>query len=227
MITVQECTQRAQKIIKTHKYLYGAKGQPYTKELVSKLAGAYPKKFTATIKAEAFKDANKGYFAADCSYLVCSALGIENVNSLALKQKAVMLIRPQKYLAKEGMVLWKSGHVAYIGDDLKVYEMRSTAKDGCVSSFDARAKDFSYMFVVKDSPLYFKQQEESPLGPYYPKYTGTGSSIVSALISVGEKDTSFAKRKKIAEKNGIENYRGTIAQNSKLVKLLKEGKLLK
>lgn len=227
MRTVQECTQRAQTIIKTHRYLYGGKGQPYTKELVERLSKAYPSKFTAALKAEAMKDANKGYLAGDCSYLVCSALGMGNINSLSLKQKAVMLIRPQKALAEEGMVLWKSGHVAYIGDNLKVYEMRSTARDGCVSSFDERAKDFSYMFVIKDSPLYMKHIEELPIGDYYPRYKGIGSSIVSALNSVGEKDTSFAHRKQIAEKNGITGYRGTIAQNLKLVKLLKDGKLLK
>jgi hypothetical protein len=226
-MNVNEGTRKAQEIIKTHRYLYGGKGQRYTMALVERLAKAYPGKFTAALKAEAMKDADKGYLAGDCSYLVCSALGIPNINSLALKQKAVMLIRPQKALAEEGMVLWKSGHVAYIGDDLKVYEMRSTARDGCVSPFDERAKDFSYMFVIKDSPLYMKHIEELPMGNYYPKYKGVGSSIVSALTSVGEKDTSFAHRKQIAEKNGITGYRGTIAQNLKLVKLLKEGKLIK
>ncbi|MCM1559621.1 MAG: phage tail tip lysozyme [Butyrivibrio sp.] len=62
---------------------------------------------------------------------------------------------------------------------------------------------------------------------YYPQYTGTSSSIVSALTAVGEKDTSIVYRKKIAEANGISGYTGTAAQNTSMVKLLKAGKLKK
>ena len=62
---------------------------------------------------------------------------------------------------------------------------------------------------------------------YYAKYTGKGTSLVSALATVGEKDTSFAHRKKIATVNGISNYVGTVAQNLTLVNLLKQGKCIK
>ena len=62
---------------------------------------------------------------------------------------------------------------------------------------------------------------------YYGTYKGKGTSIVSALQSVGEKDTTFAHRKKIAAANGITGYQGTIAQNLKMVQLIKAGKLIK
>lgn len=62
---------------------------------------------------------------------------------------------------------------------------------------------------------------------YYSKYNGTSNSIVTALTSVGEKNTSLAYRKKIASANGITNYMGTATQNTQLVKLLKSGKLIK
>jgi GH24 family phage-related lysozyme (muramidase) len=62
---------------------------------------------------------------------------------------------------------------------------------------------------------------------YYPKYTGSGTSLVSALASVGEKDTTFAHRKKIAIANGTTNYIGGADQNIKLVNLLKAGKCIK
>ena len=52
-------------------------------------------------------------------------------------------------------------------------------------------------------------------------------SIVSALKSVGEKDTSFTHRKKIAKVNGIKLYVGTAKQNVKLLTLLKKGNLKK
>ena len=226
-MNVNEGTRVAQEIVKTHRYLYGGKGQPYTKELVEKLAKAYPKTFTASIKKEALKDADKGYLAGDCSFLVCKAMGLSMMSSAVLKTQAVMKLRIQKSLAKEGMCLWREGHVAYVGDDLKIYEMRSTAKDGTVSTWDKRAKDFEYMFVVRNSPLYFENQQTNPLGNYYPKYTGKSASIVESLLAVGEKDISFAHRKQIAIKNKIDNYSGTVPQNLQLVDLLKDGQLLK
>lgn len=65
-------------------------------------------------------------------------------------------------------------------------------------------------------------------GNYYPRYTGaTNTSIVSGLAGVGERDTSFNHRKKIAAANGISNYSGTAAQNLKMLALLKQGKLIK
>lgn len=71
-----------------------------------------------------------------------------------------------------------------------------------------------------------KSPEESNV-VYYPKYTGKGTSIVSALATVGEKDTSLAHRKKIAAANGIKDYAGTVKQNLAMVDLIKKGKLIK
>lgn len=71
------------------------------------------------------------------------------------------------------------------------------------------------------------QSTKEPSVAYFGVYKGKGTSIVSALAAVGEKDTSFAHRKKIAAANGINNYQGTIAQNLKMVQLIKAGKLIK
>ena len=62
---------------------------------------------------------------------------------------------------------------------------------------------------------------------FYPKYTGTSPSIVTALNAVGEKDTSKAHRAKIAAENGISNYKYTAAQNTQMLNILKNGKLKK
>ena len=67
---------------------------------------------------------------------------------------------------------------------------------------------------------------------YYPKYNGSGTSIAGALTAVGEKDTTFNHRKKIALANvsqdkTLANYQGTAAQNIAMVNLLKAGKLIK
>lgn len=58
---------------------------------------------------------------------------------------------------------------------------------------------------------------------YFPKYQ---DSLVNALNAVGA-DSSYNYRKRIAVKNGVSNYSGTADQNTKLLSLLKEGKLIK
>ena len=59
---------------------------------------------------------------------------------------------------------------------------------------------------------------------YYAKFSST--SIVDGLKSIGV-DSSTSNRKKIAAANGISNYTGTAAQNTKLCSLAKQGKLKK
>lgn len=60
---------------------------------------------------------------------------------------------------------------------------------------------------------------------YFKKYTGKSTSIVEGLVAVGA-GSSFSYRKKIATANGVKNYIGTATQNTKLLKLLKQGKLI-
>lgn len=62
---------------------------------------------------------------------------------------------------------------------------------------------------------------------YYPKYSGVSSSFVVGLQFVGEKDTTLTHRKVIAQANGITNYTGLAIQNTNLLKLLKQGLLIK
>ena len=62
---------------------------------------------------------------------------------------------------------------------------------------------------------------------YFKKYTGTSGSLVDAMKAVGAKDTTMNYRTKIAKLNGIKNYSGTVDQNVKMLRLLREGKLIK
>lgn len=57
---------------------------------------------------------------------------------------------------------------------------------------------------------------------YYKKAKET--TFIKALKSL-KVDVSFQNRKKIAEANGIKNYKGTPKQNAKLLELVKDGKL--
>ncbi len=61
---------------------------------------------------------------------------------------------------------------------------------------------------------------------YYPKYSGSTVSIADALKSLGY-ESRYSYRAQIAAANGINNYRGTSAQNTQMLNLLKQGKLIK
>lgn len=61
---------------------------------------------------------------------------------------------------------------------------------------------------------------------YYPHYKGKSSSIVDVLKSL-KINSSRKNREKIAALNGIGNYKGSASQNTKLLNLLKKGKLIK
>ena len=74
-----------------------------------------------------------------------------------------------------------------------------------------------------DKPVTTKE----PDSKYYKQYHGTSNSLVDALKDIGVKDTSVSKRLKIAKANGINGYSGSLAQNTKLLTLLKKGKLIK
>ncbi len=61
---------------------------------------------------------------------------------------------------------------------------------------------------------------------YFNKYYGDSVSIVDSLKYLGY-EYSYEYRTRIANINGITNYAGTSTQNTKLLNLLKEGKLIK
>lgn len=60
----------------------------------------------------------------------------------------------------------------------------------------------------------------------YPAYDGSSDSLAQALAALGV-NASFANRKIIAKANGISAYLGTAKQNTDLLSLLKNGRLLK
>lgn len=59
---------------------------------------------------------------------------------------------------------------------------------------------------------------------YLSNPTYRGDSLVDALTQIGV-DASFASRRDLARKNGIENYTGSAKQNLELLQLLREGRL--
>lgn len=66
----------------------------------------------------------------------------------------------------------------------------------------------------------------APRVTYFRPYRGSGVSIADALYAVGAA-SSYAYRRRIAAANGIKSYRGTAKQNTQMLSLLKQGKLIK
>lgn len=76
------------------------------------------------------------------------------------------------------------------------------------------------------TPVKEEKQMEKENIVYFKKYTGKKEGIVAILDDKGY-DSSFASREKIAKLNGISDYTGTAEQNTKMVRLIREGKLIK
>lgn len=67
---------------------------------------------------------------------------------------------------------------------------------------------------------------------YYPQYMGDSPRVDEVLSEIGAttdydmtQTKPYLRRKPIATANGIKNYSGTAAQNNKIIKLAKDGKL--
>ncbi|MDE6036317.1 MAG: RICIN domain-containing protein [Ruminococcus sp.] len=83
----------------------------------------------------------------------------------------------------------------------------------------------------KEADLFFKDEpapEPEPVpsgGEYFPKCDSGYKSLIDALDSLGI-DSSKAYRKRIAEANGISDYSYSSEQNTYMLNLLKEGRLI-
>ena len=63
---------------------------------------------------------------------------------------------------------------------------------------------------------------------YYSKYIGNSTNLDMILKSIGVEDKYLhfpSRRKPLAKKNGLKNYKGSLSENMKLIELAKQGKL--
>lgn len=134
------------------------------------------------------------------------------------------------------------GHLSeiYVKEGDRVYITQVIGKEGstgnstgphchyCIRKDGIRGNDLN-VSTISGIPnrlgVYDDGYRESNNG-YLENSSYKGNSIVDALKQIGV-DSSFEHRKKIAERNNITNYRGTPEQNTKLLNLLKQGKLKK
>jgi hypothetical protein len=95
-----------------------------------------------------------------------------------------------------------------------IYEFNVFNKDDYFQKIEQKIEIIKKEINKRINPVYF------PPTPY------KDYSIVDGLKAIGA-DSGYDFREKIAEKNGIESYMGTPQQNTEMLNLLKEGKLLK
>lgn len=161
-------------------------------------------------------NANKGAIADGIVAGMVEGFGLEETSKPSTPQKPVV---PQKPSAGEMYRVRKSWKDA--GSQIGAYRDLDNAKKACKSGysvFDSAGK-VVYTPAVKPTP---------PAVSYYKKYTGKSIHVDDVLKDVGVPEQyrgKWSKRKIVAAKNGISNYTGTHSQNSKLISLVKAGKL--
>lgn len=122
---------------------------------------------------------------------------------------------------KQGDVaIWEYGHIAIF--DSNKNKFFSQNPNPCKVIQINRGGVHYFRLKAKESP----KPKPKPNVSYYAKYTGKSVSIVDALNAIGA-DSSFNNRRAIAKANGIVGYVGTASQNTKMLNLLKQGKLIK
>jgi hypothetical protein len=115
------------------------------------------------------------------------------------------------------------GHSDHVGIVEKVSNGVITVIEG---NYQNAVKRRTMMIGARYIRGYGIPKYTEPKITYFPKYKGNTLSIVKALDSL-DIDSSKTYRKKIAAANGIKNYTYTARQNTSLLILLKQGKLIK
>ena len=108
-------------------------------------------------------------------------------------------------------------------DNSYAYREKIAAANGITGYRGTPAQNTQMVNLLKAGKLI---RPDSAASKYFHAYTGNATSIAPALKQLGV-DNSYAYRCKIAAVNGFTGYRGTAAQNTQMLRLLKQGKLIK
>lgn len=133
-------------------------------------------------------------------------------------------IIPSKYVICAAYDLGQLKGMAKIDNNYSHLDNRSSGTyrgDETVSNSSLWTNPYDY-FGVSKSDMAKYTGEETVKYLHNPNYKGT--SIVDALNQIGV-DSSYSYRSKLAQANGIANYRGTAEQNTQMLKMLQNGTL--
>lgn len=119
------------------------------------------------------------------------------------------------------------GHIGIATDEctlstVVMYDQNATGNR------DAMKKSSYFGYITRNCLGVLRPKDRSFIvgNTFFKKCSVNAHSITDALKSIGESG-SYAYRKKIAAANSIADYKGTSKQNETMLKLLKQGKLMK
>jgi hypothetical protein len=133
-------------------------------------------------------------------------------------------IIPSKYVICAAYDLGQLKGIAKINNNYSHLDNRSSGSyrgDETVSNSSLWTNPYDY-FGVSKSDMAKYTGEKTVKYLHNPNYKGT--SIVDALNQIGV-NSSYSYRSKLAQINGIANYKGTAEQNTKMLEMLKNGTL--
>ena len=162
-----------------------------------------------------------GKTPCDCSGLISAYTGIQK-GSYQFKETATRIEPISKLpLAVKGCLLWQKGHIGvYIGNGEYIAEDGS--RYGCRKN---KVSNSSFTHILWCSDISYTTKITTKK-PHFKKCSNRCTSIVDGLNEINSK-SDLTYRKKIANVNNIENYIGSAKQNTAMLNLLKEGKLIK
>ena len=212
-----------------HPYWYGCFGQTSTKALYEAKKKQYPSYYTwaltsSQLGTKVFDCVGliKGYLWSATTSSAPKYNASEDVSANGMYDKCKKKGKIDSMPKVVGTLVFKSGHVGvYVGDG-KVVEAKGH-KWGVV---ETKLSDGGWIKWGYCPWITYESAKPVSSKKYFKKYTGKSGSIVDALKAIGEQ-SSYSYRKKIAAKNGIGGYLGTPSQNTKMLRLLKDGKLIK
>lgn len=219
-------------------YWYGCYGQTASASLYISKKNQYPKYYTATDFAKQY-----GQKVHDCSglvkgYLWCSGIdGKPSYSSTTDKSTSGLYAAAASSKKGEiknmpsgvpGILVFKGSTTASI-NHVGIYDGIGTVYEAKGHEYGVQATDFNvadWNYYAYCAYVDYVENSVDNSVTYFAKAEYDGTSLVDALKSIGA-TSALAYRKQIAAANGMSSYSGTAKQNSTLLTLLKEGKLIK
>lgn len=193
---------------------------------------------------------NGKFLLSDCSGLIKGILwgypdngkyasnGVPDINADTMISRCSNVTTDFKKL-EAGWLVWMKGHIGiYVGDGIVIESsprwedgIQRTYPKGCPISNKHKLNERKWTKCGKfDKYIDYSVIAPKPVTSYYRKYVGKSYRIDTVFNAIGVPTLLTGnknKRKPIASKNGITNYKGTLTQNLKLISLAKQGKLKK
>lgn len=202
-VNLQTARTRAMELyVNNWKYIYGFKykDNPVRRSTIDVLAKMYPATFSANYKKKAY--ALEGMNAIDCSGLVCYAMGIDDIGSTQILERAegsnyYEVHDYYEHIAlkdKAGMILWKRGHVGFYMGDYVVIEARSMEYGVTTSKLTDVWRGWEKLIIPEYVPSGDYENigwNKDSVGWWYAYGHNKGEYYKSQIATIGNKSYAF------------------------------------